>query len=79
MYDFSASKFKCEVTETCFKDVMQSLLEIVSCILQKNVFSLSFGNVLHALKSIWFTAVFMSSIFLVTFCLLFYQLLREEY
>ena len=33
---------------------------------------------LHVLKSIWFIAVFMSSIFLVTFCLFFYQLLREE-
>ena len=33
---------------------------------------------LHVLKSIWFIAVFMSSIFLVTFCLFFYQLLREK-
>ena len=50
LYDFSAFKFKCEVTETCFVDVMWSLLETVSCILQKNAFSLSLGNVFACFK-----------------------------
>ena len=50
LYDFIASKFKCEVTETCFMDVMWSLLENVSCILQKNAYSLSFGNVFACFK-----------------------------